>query len=119
MHSLNQPLMNPHLKRIPRLTPLTTWRLPRRNFQRFRRQAHGAFDAQILCLGALDQLLTDFFERLHFAGGERDSNLVDFLGKLVSKWRVGWSVERGYGAIAELLLGFLVGHIGSWWKVIE
>ena len=53
--------MDPHLKRIPRLTALPTRRLPRRDLQDLGRQPHGALDAQVLGLGALDQLLADFF----------------------------------------------------------
>ena len=36
-NSLDQPLMNPHLERIPSLTPLTTGRLTRRHLQVLRR----------------------------------------------------------------------------------
>ena len=112
--SLNQALVDPHLKRIPSLTPLPTRRLPRRDLQHLSRQPHGAFDAQVLGLGALDQLLADFFEGLHFARGERDADFVDFL--------VGWSVfcegagrerreeGRTYGAFAEVFFGLVVGH---------
>ncbi len=76
--------MNPHLKHIPRLTPLATRRLSRRDLQALRRQAHGTLDAQVLGLGALDQLLADFLEGLHFARGQGDADFVDFLSAAVS-----------------------------------
>ena len=78
-HLLNQPLVDPHLIRIPRLTPLTTWCFPCRDLQAFRRQPHRALDAQILGLGAINQLLADLFQRLHFAGSQGDADFVDFL----------------------------------------
>lgn len=40
-------------------------------------QAHGALDAQVLGLGALEQLGADLLERLHLARGEGDADLVD------------------------------------------
>ena len=71
--------MNAHLIRIPRLTPLTTRRLPRRDLQALGRETNGALDAEVLALGSLDQLLAYFFETLHFAGGQGDADFVDFL----------------------------------------
>lgn len=73
--------MNPHLVCIPRLAPLTTRRLARRDLQIFRRQADGPLDAEVLGLGALEQLLADFLEGGNFAGGERDADLVDCLAR--------------------------------------
>ncbi len=89
--------MNPHLKCIPCLAPLSTRRLPRCNLQGFGRQAYGSLHAQILGFGALDQFLADFFEGLDLARGEGDSDLVDFLGGRVSQWwRKGETrTERG------------------------
>lgn len=71
--------MNPHLKSIPRLTSLTTRRLAGRNLQALRRQSHWSLDAEILRLRALDELLADLFQRLHFARGQGDTDFVDFL----------------------------------------
>lgn len=71
--------MDPHLKHIPRLTPLTRRGLPRRHLQTLGRQAHGALDAQVLGLGSLDQLLAYFLQRLHFARRQGDADFVDFL----------------------------------------
>lgn len=78
---LNQPLMDPHLKHIPRLAPLPAGRLPCGHLQALGRQAHGALDAQVLGLGPLDQLLAYFLERLHFARGQGDADFVDFLSR--------------------------------------
>lgn len=52
-HLLDQPLMDPHLVRIPRLTPLTTGRLPGRDLEFLRRQSYGSLDAQIFGLGTM------------------------------------------------------------------
>ena len=71
--------MNPHLIRIPGLAPFTTGRLPRRDLQALCRQADRALDAQVLGFGTLDQLLADFLERLDFAGGQGNPDLMDFL----------------------------------------
>lgn len=73
--------MNPHLKRIPSLTPLSTRRLPRRHFQALSRQPHRALDAQILRLRTLNQLLAYFFQRGQFSRRERYSDFVDFLSE--------------------------------------
>lgn len=71
--------MNPHLKHIPRFTSLTARRLPRRDLQALCRQAHGALDAQILGLGALDQFLADLLKGLQFARSQGDADFVGFL----------------------------------------
>jgi len=78
-HSLNQPLVDSHLVRVPRLTPFTTRSFPRSDFQALGRQADRAFDTQVLGFGTLDQLLADLLQGLDFAGSEGDADLVDFL----------------------------------------
>lgn len=108
--------MDPHLVRIPGLTPLTTRRLPGRDLQALCRQANGALDAQVLGFGALDQFLADFLERLHFARGEGDADLVDFLrhvrmiGESEELLDAGGEIGT-YGAFAKVFLGLLVGHL--------
>lgn len=57
--------MNPHLVRIPRLTPFTARRLSRRHLQALRWQADRALDTEILGFGALDEFLADLFEGGH------------------------------------------------------
>ena len=108
--------MDPHLKRIPSLTTLTTRRLARSNLQDLGRKSHGSLNAQILALGTLDQLLADLLERLHLAGGEGDANLVDFL-RILSVGAVaveGILGGRAYGTLAKVLFRLLVRHLGGW-----
>lgn len=52
--------MDPHLEAIPRLGSLTTGRLARGNLEDAGREADGAFDAEVLALGALDQVGGDY-----------------------------------------------------------
>ena len=75
--------MDPHLEHVPRLTALAARGLAGRDLERLGRQAHGALDAQVLGLGALEELGAHLFERGHFARGEGDADFVDFLGE----WR--------------------------------
>ena len=76
---LNQPLVNPHLESIPSLATLTTRRLSRCDLQMLCRQADGTLHAQVLRLGAVDELRADFLEGLDVAAGESDSNLMYLL----------------------------------------
>lgn len=64
--------MDTHLKGIPSFTSFSARRLPRSDLQTLRRQAHGSLDTQVLGFCALDELLADFLEGLHFSGGEGD-----------------------------------------------
>jgi hypothetical protein len=57
---LNQALVDPHLEEIPRLRTFTTRRLPRADSQVLGGQAHWALHTEVLVLGAIDQLGTDF-----------------------------------------------------------
>jgi len=84
-----------HLVGIPGLRTLTTRSLAGGDLQLLGGQADGALDAQVLALGAVDQLLAHLLERLDVARGQRDTDLVDL------------------GAFAEVLLGLLVGHSGG------
>lgn len=113
-NSLNQPLVDPHLERVPRLAALPAGRLARRHLKALGRQPHGALDAQVLGLGALEQLSADFLERADFAGGQGDADFVDFLflgGWLLAGWRWGRGGREGTnGAFAKVLFAFCVGH---------
>jgi len=75
-----------HLKGIPGLGTLTARRLAGGDLQVLGGQADGALNAELLVLGAVDELLADLLERLDVAGGEGDADLVDL------------------GALAEVLL---------------
>ena len=59
---IDQPLVDAHLKHVPRLGAFTARRLPRRHFQRLGRQADGALDAKVLGFGALEELRAHFFQ---------------------------------------------------------
>ena len=59
--------MDPHLIHIPGLAALAAGGLTRRDFQRLGGKSHGALDAQVLGLRALEKLGAYFFEGLHFA----------------------------------------------------
>ena len=80
---VDQSLVNPHLVHVPRLAAFATRCLSRGDFERLRGQADGTLDAQVLSLGALEQFRAHFLEGLHFAGGEGDADLVDFLRQRV------------------------------------
>ena len=55
-----------------------------------------ALDAEVLALGAVDELLRDLLEGLDLAGGQGDADLVSL------------------GRLAELVL-LVVRHDGGWW----
>ncbi len=78
-NALNQPLVDPHLECVPRLAALAVGRLARGDLEHLRRQAHGALDAQIFGLGALNQLAAHLLQRLHLARRQGDADLMDFL----------------------------------------
>ncbi len=92
---LNQPLVDPHFVRIPRLTSFTTRGLPRRDFQALCRQADRALDTQVLGFGTFDQLLADLLQGLDFAGSEGDADLVDFLS---IQSAINWMLRGKYAA---------------------
>jgi len=77
--SLDTYLVDPHLVGIPRLRTLTARCLARGNLQVLRGQADGALDAEVLALGALNELGADLLEGLDVLGREGDAYLVDFL----------------------------------------
>jgi len=95
---VNEALVDAHLVRVPGLGTLAVGRLARRDLQVLGGQAHGALDAQLLVLGAVNELLAHLLERLDVARREGDADLVDL------------------GALAEVLFG-LVWWVGldGWW----
>jgi hypothetical protein len=70
-----------HLESIPSLGSFTTGCLSGRDLEGLGWEPDGALDAEILALGALDELLADLLEGLDFAGGQGDADLVSFLEK--------------------------------------
>jgi hypothetical protein len=78
-NSLNQTLVNPHLKLVPGLGTLTVRCLTGRDVQGLRREPNWALNGERLGARALDQLLADLLQRGDLAGAEGDADLVDFL----------------------------------------
>jgi hypothetical protein len=72
---------SPHLVGVPGLGALTARGLAGGDLQVLGGHADGALDAEVLGLGAVDELLADLLERRDLAGGEGDADLVD-LGHL-------------------------------------
>ena len=89
----------PHLVGVPGLGALTARTLTGGDLEVLGGHADGALDAQLLALGAVDELLADLLQRGDLAAGQGDPDLVD-LGL----------VELGG------LLGVLERHVGRcWW----
>ena len=102
-NSLDQPLVNPHLKGIPSLTTLTTRCLSRRDLEVLRWKAHWALHAEVLALGTLDELSAHFLERADFLRCEGDADLVDLW--LVALRRLLWVLERHVGGDSTISSG--------------
>jgi hypothetical protein len=76
---LNQALVDAHLILIPGLGTLTVGGLTGHDLELLGGQTDGALDAEVLGLGAVDELLADLLEGLDLARGEGDADLVEFL----------------------------------------
>jgi hypothetical protein len=84
-----------HLVRVPRLRSLSARRLARGDLQLLGGQADRALDAQVLGLGAVDQLLADFLEGLDVYGCVRICGGRRVRGKvllLVRVMRILWTL---------------------------
>jgi len=79
---VDQALVDSHLVHVPGLGTLTTRSLAGGDLEVLGRETDGALDAQLLALGALDQLGADLLERGDLAGSQGDADLVD-LGRIV------------------------------------
>jgi hypothetical protein len=94
-----------HLVHVPSLGTLTARGLAGADLKLLGGQTDGALDAEVLGLGALDELAGDLLEGLDLLGGEGDADLVHL------------------GAFAgEVLLRLGVGHVcgfcgGGFWVV--
>lgn len=77
--------MDAHLVAVPGLGTLTARGLTGGDLQGLGGQADGTLDAQVLALGALEDLGTDLLEDVDLAGREGDADLVGFLFESVSK----------------------------------
>ncbi len=71
--------MDTHLVQVPSLGTLTARGLAGRDLQGLGGQADGALDAELLGLGALNQLGRDLLEALDVAAGQGDADLVRLL----------------------------------------
>lgn len=86
-HVLDETLVDAHLVAVPGLGTLTARGLAGGDLEGLGGQADGALDAQVLALGALDQLGADLLEGLDLAAGQGDADLVGLLycwGRTVS-----------------------------------
>ena len=76
-------------------------------------QADGALGAEVLVLGALDELLADLLEGLHLARGQGDACGRSSVGAVLTGAR-GFGPRTDLvdlGGLAELLLGLVVRHL--------
>jgi len=79
-----------HLKHIPSLGTFTVGRLSCGDLQVPGGKAYRSLDAKVLALGTIDEFGADLLEGLDIARGERDANLVDFLGGVSKLHPVGY-----------------------------
>lgn len=80
---LNQTLVDAHLVEIPSLGTLTARGLTGGDLEVLGGQTDGALDAEVLALGALNELGADLLEGLDLAGGQGDTDLVGLLQRLL------------------------------------
>lgn len=81
---LDEALVDAHLKGVPGLGTLTTGGLAGGDLEGLGWQTDGALDAEVLGLGTLNELGADLLEGVDLAGGEGDTDAVDFLGNYAS-----------------------------------
>ena len=70
-------LVNAHLKVVPGLGALTARRLAGGDAQDLGGHADGALDAELLVLGALDQVGAHLLQAFHISAGQGDADAVD------------------------------------------
>lgn len=76
---LDEALVDAHLKGVPGLGTLTTGGLAGGDLEGLGWETDGALDAEVLGLGTLNELGADLLEGVDLAGGEGDTDAVDFL----------------------------------------
>lgn len=76
---VDEALVDAHLEAVPGLGTLTAGGLAGGDLEGLGGQADGALEAQVLALGALDDLGADLLEDLDLAGGQGDADLVALL----------------------------------------
>ena len=80
---LNEALVDSHLKGVPGLGTLTAGSLAGGDLEGLGWETDWALDAEVLGLGAVDELGADLLKGLDVAGGEGDADLVGFLRGVV------------------------------------
>jgi hypothetical protein len=68
-----------HLESVPSLRTFTARSLTGGDLEGLGWETDWALDAEVLGLGALNELLADLLERLDLSAGEGDADLVSFL----------------------------------------
>lgn len=76
---IDKTLVNSHFEHVPCLATLTARGLTGGHLQGLGGQTNWALDTEVLGLCALEEFRADLLERLDFARGKGDANLVDFL----------------------------------------
>lgn len=76
--------MDAELEQIPGLGTLTARSLAGHDLEGLGGQADGALDAEVLGLGAVDELGADLLEGLDLAGGQGDADAVSLGGLAVA-----------------------------------
>ena len=71
--------MDSHLKGIPGLRTFTARRLSGCDLKGFGWETNGPLDAEVLGLGAFDELLAHLLKRGDLSAGEGDADLMSFL----------------------------------------
>lgn len=71
--------MDPHLEHVPRLATLAAGRFAGGHFEGLGGEADRALDAQVLGLGALEELTAHLFQGRNLARGQGYADFVDFL----------------------------------------
>merc|ERR1719481_2113269 len=88
---VDHPLVDPHLKLVPGLGPLTTRGLTGGDAEHLGGHAHRSLNLKVLILGSPDKVSTHLLQGLHVPGGEGDpdpvhwSLLLNTLAILISR----------------------------------
>jgi hypothetical protein len=106
-------LNSPHLVHVPGLGALTARGLAGGDLQVLGGHADGALDAEVLGLGAVDELLADLLEGRDLARGEGDADLVD-LGLLALLDLLGIVGRHVGGVVGREENAIATGKVVSW-----
>lgn len=99
--------MDSHLESIPGLGSFTTGCLSGGDLEGLGRETDGTLNAELLALGTLDKFLANLLERLDFARGQGNADLVSFLFEmLISKILFGRERNCRTGPSPNSLSGF-------------